>query len=258
MVGERRLEEASELERRFCLSLRPNRPFEHLDFVRIACRVVVVISIVIASFYHHHRFTHLSSPQTFFTSFTDSKTFSKPRRPFEKVRLDAELKTVGEYGLRNKRELWRVQFALNKLRNAARVLLTLDEDDPKRIFEGNAILKRMRTYGLLEADKESLDYVLALNAEEFLERRLQTLVFKLGLAKSVHHARILIKQRHIRVGKQIVNVPSFLVRVETQKHIDFALNSPLGGGRPGRVKRRRMAQKAAAAGGGDDEEEEEE
>lgn len=189
---------------------------------------------------------------------TDSKTFSKPRRPFEKVRLDAELKTVGEYGLRNKRELWRVQFALNKLRNAARVLLTLDEDDPKRIFEGNAILKRMRTYGLLEADKESLDYVLALTAEEFLERRLQTLVFKLGLAKSVHHARILIKQRHIRVGKQIVNVPSFLVRVETQKHIDFALNSPLGGGRPGRVKRRRMAQKAAAAGGGDDEEEEEE
>ena len=168
------------------------------------------------------------------------------------------MKTVGEYGLRNKRELWRVQFALNKLRNAARVLLTLDEDDPKRIFEGNAILKRMRTYGLLEADKESLDYVLALNAEEFLERRLQTLVFKLGLAKSVHHARILIKQRQIRVGKQIVNVPSFLVRVETQKHIDFALNSPLGGGRPGRVKRRRMAQKAAAAGGGDDEEEEEE
>ena len=62
---EGRLEEASELERRFCLSLRPNRPFEHLDFVRIACRVVFVISIVIASFYHHHRFTHLSSPQPF-------------------------------------------------------------------------------------------------------------------------------------------------------------------------------------------------
>ena len=55
----------SELERRFCLSLRTNRPFEHLDFARIACRVVVVISIVIASFYHHHRFTHLSSPQPF-------------------------------------------------------------------------------------------------------------------------------------------------------------------------------------------------
>ena len=80
---------------------------------------------------------------------TDSKTFKKPRRPFEKERLDNELKIVGEYGLRNKRELWRVQFALNKLRNAARVLLTLDEKDPKRIFEGEAIMRRMYRYGLL-------------------------------------------------------------------------------------------------------------
>ena len=99
--------------------------------------------------------------------------------------------------------------------------------------------------------------MLALNADAFLERRLQTLVFKLGLAKSVHHARVLIRQRHIRVGKQIVNVPSFLVLTDSQKHIDFALNSPLGGGRPGRVKRKRQAAAAAGAGGGDDEEEDE-
>mmetsp|Transcript_14684 Transcript_14684/g.52849 ORF Transcript_14684/g.52849 Transcript_14684/m.52849 type:complete len:255 (-) Transcript_14684:260-1024(-) len=84
---------------------------------------------------------------TFYRSY--SKTFKKPRRPFEKERLDNELKTVGEFGLRNKRELWRVQFALNKLRNAARVLLTLDEKDPKRIFEGEAIMRRMYRYGLL-------------------------------------------------------------------------------------------------------------
>ena len=186
---------------------------------------------------------------------TDSKTFKKPRRPFEKERLDSELKIVGEFGLRNKRELWRVQFALNKLRNAARVLLTLDEKDPKRIFEGEAIMRRMRNYGLLDETQDKLDYVLALGPEQFLERRLQTLVFKLGLAKSVHHARVLIRQRHIRVGKQIVNVPSFLVRTDSQKHIDFALNSPLGGGRPGRVKRKRMA--AAAGGDGDEEEEDE-
>jgi len=189
-----------------------------------------------------------------FSPNADGKTFKKPRRPFEKERLDSELKIVGEFGLRNKRELWRVQFALNKLRNAARVLLTLDEKDPKRIFEGEAILRRMRTYGLLDETQDKLDYVLALGPEQFLERRLQTLVFKLGLAKSVHHARVLIRQRHIRVGKQIVNVPSFLVRTDSQKHIDFALNSPLGGGRPGRVKRKRMAN----AAGGDEEEEDDE
>merc|ERR1712100_68070 len=190
---------------------------------------------------------------TFYRSY--SKTFKKPRRPFEKERLDSELKIVGEYGLRNKRELWRVQFALNKLRNAARVLLTLDEKDPKRIFEGEAIMRRMYRYGLLDESQDKLDYVLALTPEIFLERRLQTIVFKLGLAKSVHHARVLIKQRHIRVGKQIVNIPSFLVRADSQKHIDYSLNSPLGGGRPGRVKRKRMA---AAGGGGCDGEEEDE
>ncbi len=56
-------------------------------------------------------------------------------------------------------------------------------------------------------------------------------VFKLGLAKSIHHARVLIRQRHIRVRKQVVNVPSFIVRLDSQKHIDFSLKSPFGGGR---------------------------
>ena len=89
-----------------------------------------------------------------------------------------------------------------------------------------------------------LDYVLALKTEDFLERRLQTCVYKLGLAKSIHHARVLIKQRHIRVGKQIVNVPSYMVRLDSQKHIDFALTSPFGGGRPGRVRRKKAAAAA--------------
>lgn len=98
--------------------------------------------------------------------------------------------------------------------------------------------------------------MLTLTLENFLERRLQTVVFKQGLAKSMHHARVLIRQRHIRVGKQIVNVPSFMVRVDSQKHIDFALNSPFGGGRPGRVKRRNAKNaNKKTEGGGDDEEE---
>ena len=95
--------------------------------------------------------------------------------------------------------------------------------------------------------------MLALTPEIFLERRLQTIVFKLGLAKSVHHARVLIKQRHIRVGKQICDIPSFLVRLDSEKHIDFALTSPFGGGRPGRVRRKRAAQKGGGDGGGDED-----
>ncbi|XP_073044961.1 small ribosomal subunit protein uS4y-like isoform X2 [Primulina eburnea] len=157
------------------------------------------------------------------------KTFKKPRRPYEKERLDAELKLVGEYGLRCKRELWRVQYALSRIRNAARMLLTLDEKDPRRIFEGEALLRRMNRYGLLDESQNKLDYVLALTVENFLERRLQTLVFKAGMAKSIHHARVLIRQRHI---------------------------SPFGGGRPGRVKRKNQKAATKKASGGDEEEDE--
>lgn len=183
----------------------------------------------------------------------DGKTFKKPRRPFEKERLDAELKTVGEFGLRNKRELWRVQLVLSRFRSRARELLTLEEKDPRRLFEGEALMRRMFRYGFLEPHEDRLDYVLSLTPDRVLERRLQTQVFKLGLAKSIHHARVLIRQRHIRVGKQLVNVPSFIVRVDSQKHIDFALNSPFGGGRPGRVRRRSLAKKAAGAEEEDEE-----
>merc|ERR1712146_278360 len=161
-----------------------------------------------------------------------------------------EMKIIGQYGLKNKREIWRVRLALAKMRSTARVLLTKDEKDPVRVFEGQALMRRLIRYGILEEDKQKLDYVLDMKLEDFMERRLQTLVFKRGLAKSIHHARVLIRQRHIRVGRQIVNVPSFMVRVESQPHIEFAVGSPFGGGRPGRVKRRNQANK----GGGDDDE----
>jgi len=187
----------------------------------------------------------------------NSKVSKTPRRPFEKERLDQELKLLGEYGLRNKNEVWRVARVVSKIRSAARDLLTKDEKDPKRLFEGAALLRRLHRYGYLDEQQNKLDYVLALKIQDFLERRLQTQVFKLGLAKSIHHARVLIKQRHIRVGKQLVDIPSFQVRVDSQKHIDFALTSPFGGGRPGRVKRRKLKAKSKPAAAAEGEEAEE-
>ncbi|KAL8129771.1 hypothetical protein V2J09_018926 [Rumex salicifolius] len=136
------------------------------------------------------------------------------------------------------------------------MLLTLDEKNPRRIFEGDALLRRMFRHGLLDETQNKLDYVLSLTVENFLERRLQTLVFKAGMAKSIHHARVLIRQKHIRVGRQVVNIPSFMVRVDSQKHIDFSLTSPFGGGRPGRVKRRNQKAAAKKSSGGDGDEDE--
>ena len=186
---------------------------------------------------------------------TKSTVATQPRRPFEKERIDHELKLIGEYGLKNKREVWRVQFTLSKIRKMARDLLTLVENDPKRIFEGNALLRRLVRMGVLDQEHAQLDYVLALTAQNFLDRRLQTLVVKLGHAKSMHHARVLIRQRHITVGTQVVNVPSFMVRLDSEKYIAISSRSPYfaGGSRPGRTRRRTLKSKGGGAADEDDE-----
>lgn len=182
-----------------------------------------------------------------------NKTWKAPRRPYEKERLDKELKLCGLYGLRCKKEIWRVNVVLSKMRRTARLLLTLPESHPRRQLEGAALLRRCHDYGFLEAEKDKLDYVLSLTVPDVLERRLQTIVFKTGLAKSVHHARVLILQRHIAVGKQIVTTPSFMVRNSSVGSIAFAEQSPFGGGRVGRIRRVRQHQAKKKAAGNDDE-----
>ena len=118
------------------------------------------------------------------------------------------------------------------------------------MFEGDALLRRMVRYGVLGEDEKRLDGVLSLTTQRFLERRLQTKVYKMRIAKSIHHARVMIRQRHIRVGKQLVNSPSFLVRTDAEGHIDVALHSPYnsGTGKPGRVARKAAKNKASSGG----------
>merc|ERR550525_1913889 len=114
------------------------------------------------------------------------------------------------------------------------------------------MMSRLKRLGFIPSDENSLDSILNLNVDSFLDRRLQNRLVQNGMAKSQHRARVLIKQRHIRVGKQVCNVAGMMVRGDNDKYIDFARHSVYGGGRPGRRKRKRQA-----SGGGKDEEDEE-
>ena len=176
-------------------------------------------------------------PKTYRVS---SKTSTRPKLLYEKERIDAEVKICGEYGLRCKREVWRVQLVLAKLRKRARGLLTLEEDDQRRIFEGNALLKKMFKFGLLDAEKENgLDFVLSLTMHKLLERRLQTRVLKNRLASSIHHARVLIYGKMIAVDNQLVDVASYMVTVENENKINLAANTAINGGKCGRRQRKK-------------------
>ena len=181
-----------------------------------------------------------------------SKTMKNPKRPYEKERIDNELSLIGTYGLKNKREIWRVQYTLARIRKAARNLLTLPEDDPKRNFEGGALIKRMVRLGVLGKDQKKLDYVLGLTLNQFLDRRLQTICFfKSKFASSIHESRSLIFQRKISISKgsrkQVINIPSYLVRSKNEQHI--YKDRPSGNEATRTIKRteRRREEKAQKA-----------
>ena len=171
-----------------------------------------------------------------------NKTVQTPRRPYDRERMDRELQVIGKYGLRNKREVWRAQLALSTIRRKARSLLVMDEKAPKRIFEGTALLRRLARYGVIADANTKLDALLSLTIDAFLDRRLQTRVLKAGSAKSMHHARCLILQRHVVIGKRVCNSPSLMVRVDTEKHIGLDPRSSLAGGKPGRHARKSAAK----------------
>ena len=103
--------------------------------------------------------------------------------------------------------------------------------------------------GVLKDTEKKLDYVLGLTMSQIMERRLQTLVAKRKIGHSMHHARVLIRQRHIAIGKQMVNVPSYLVRVSSEQHIQWSSTSVVKTGKMGRTK-----NKKSKAGKGEKEE----
>ena len=152
------------------------------------------------------------------------KKYEMPRFPWRTDILQAELSLIGEYGLRNKRELWRHKTMLSRFRGIARSLLGMPPEERSKLE--NQLLNRLRRIGILPETAE-LDDVLDLNVEDVLERRLQTVIFRRGLAKSIHQARQFITHGHMSIGDKRVFSPSYLVFKEDEARINYATNSPL-------------------------------
>lgn len=152
------------------------------------------------------------------------KKYETPRFPWRTDVLQAELKLVGQYGLRNKRELWRHRTMLSKFRGIARSLLGMPAEQRKKLEM--QLLNKLHRLGILP-EKAALDDALDLSIDDILERRLQTIVFQKGLAKSIHQSRQLITHRHVVIAERKVSSPSYLVLREEEASIAYAPTSPL-------------------------------
>ncbi|MFQ6124749.1 MAG: 30S ribosomal protein S4 [Candidatus Heimdallarchaeota archaeon] len=152
------------------------------------------------------------------------KKYITPGHPWQKDRLSEELRLMGQYGLRSKRELWRIRTQLTRYRSQARKLLALPTEELKQ--RELALINHLTNLGVLRTDA-TIDDVFSLETEDFLKRRLQSIVFSKGLATTIYHARQLITHRHVAVRERIVTCPSYLVSQEEEEHISYTASSPL-------------------------------
>jgi small subunit ribosomal protein S4 len=152
------------------------------------------------------------------------KTYQTPRHPWRKEQLEEELHLLGDYGLRNKRELRRHETQLSEIRGIARTLLGATEEQRAQLER--QYLKRMSRLGVLP-ETANVDNILDLNVKDLMERRLQTIVYRAGLARSIHQARQFVNHGHISVAGEVVSVPGYLVRKDEESRIGFQAFSAL-------------------------------
>jgi small subunit ribosomal protein S4 len=140
------------------------------------------------------------------------KLFSRPKKLFDRSRMDEENVLIKRYGLKNKREIWKAKTAVSKLRRRAKALIGKDMKEQQMFFD------KLNKIGMKIADVSD---VLALTEENLFERRLQTMLFKKKMANTVKQSRQLIVHKNVLVDGVVVNVPSFVVTKELEDKIEL-------------------------------------
>ena len=138
------------------------------------------------------------------------KSYSRPKRPFDKLRIEEEEEIKKEFGLKNKKEIWKAEAKTKSIRKKAKKLIKSSPEDQKKLFA------QLQKIGL---KVNSISDILALDKKDYLNRRLQTLVLKNKLCTTPKAARQMITHRKIFVNGNIINVPSYIVPVEFESKI---------------------------------------
>ncbi len=142
------------------------------------------------------------------------RKYKSPRTPWNTTQIKEERKLLMEFGLRRKKELWKAQATLRNFRRRARLLIAAANKEEEKI-----LIQKMEKLGFITKQDATLDDILALNIKNILNRRLQTLVYKKGIAKGVKHARQLITHGHVYIGGKKTKHPAYLVATEEEDKI---------------------------------------
>jgi len=157
------------------------------------------------------------------------KIYESPRTPWDAQRLVEEAELIKVYGLRNKHAVWKSHSLLRGFRRRARDIMAMKALAGETIHtkrETDALLGMLKRYGMIK-DDANLNDVLRMTVENIIERRLQTQVFRQGLAHSIRQARQFVVHGHISIDGRRVTVPSYLVPFSEEMSISYYANSPL-------------------------------
>ena len=140
------------------------------------------------------------------------KQYSRPKRPFDKARIEEEVVVKKRYGLKNKREIWKADAKTRIIRQKAKRLIKASAEEQKAFFD------RLKKMGL---NVSSISDVLGLDKTNYLDRRLQTVVVNKGLASTPKSARQLIVHKKVLVNGTVVDSPSYIVKLEAEDKISL-------------------------------------
>ncbi len=174
-----------------------------------------------------------------------SNKYETPRKVWDATRIKTDKKLATTYGLKNTREVWRaLQHLKTVRRNAIRLLAQGAEGEEK----AKPILARLAKLGILSSDS-SLQRVLEISVENFLDRRLQSCVMKKGLARTAAQARQLITHGYIAVKGRRVTAPSYMVNAEEDQYVAYfkPIDISVKEAQPAKAKEEPASEQAASA-----------
>ncbi len=135
---------------------------------------------------------------------------------WNRLRIDREHEIKERYGLRNLRELWTASTEVSRIRRNAREVLS------NKVGEkvGKEIIERLSKYNIVNKDAK-VDDLLGVTPEAILSRRLQSIVLKAGLSKTIKQSRQLITHGFISINGRKVKSPGYLVTAMEEPRVGY-------------------------------------